>query len=148
MLISFTLRPLYRQRKSPPPPIGLEAGWAPEPAWTLWSREKFLAPTRNRTPAVQRAARRYAEWAIPAPLYGSSLTILNALLGACLRLEWLNGFGQCATLATSGRHVTPILRRSKVPAKQAGVRRNRERPPNSLTLMVCVCKINDLQPSF
>jgi hypothetical protein len=27
-------------------------GTAPEPAWTLWSREKSLAPTGNRTPTV------------------------------------------------------------------------------------------------
>jgi hypothetical protein len=29
-------------RKEPPVPIGKEAGWAPEPVWTLWSREKPL----------------------------------------------------------------------------------------------------------
>jgi hypothetical protein len=26
----------------PPAPIGYEAGWAPEPVWTLWIREKSL----------------------------------------------------------------------------------------------------------
>jgi len=28
-------------------PLGYEAGWAPEPVWTRWRREKL--PTRNRT---------------------------------------------------------------------------------------------------
>jgi hypothetical protein len=30
-------------------PIGQEAGWAPEPFWTRWWREKFPAPAGNRT---------------------------------------------------------------------------------------------------
>jgi hypothetical protein len=35
--------------KEPPLPIVEEAGWAPEPAWTLWRKEKSLAPTGNGT---------------------------------------------------------------------------------------------------
>jgi hypothetical protein len=35
-----------------PVPNEQEAGWAPDPVWTLWSRETFLAPSGNRTPAV------------------------------------------------------------------------------------------------
>jgi hypothetical protein len=35
-----------------PVPIGFEADWTPEPVWTLWSREKSLAPVSIRTPAV------------------------------------------------------------------------------------------------
>jgi hypothetical protein len=35
--------------KDPPVPIGQEAGWAPEPFWTRWCREKFPAPAGNRT---------------------------------------------------------------------------------------------------
>jgi hypothetical protein len=31
-------------------PIVYEAGWAPEPVWTLLGRETSLAPTGNRTP--------------------------------------------------------------------------------------------------
>ena len=42
----------------PPPPRGertlvpveYEAGWAPEPVWTVWRTEKFLAPYSVRTP--------------------------------------------------------------------------------------------------
>jgi len=34
----------------PPASIGKEAGWAPEPAWTQWGREKFPAPAGNQPP--------------------------------------------------------------------------------------------------
>jgi hypothetical protein len=37
----------------PPVPIGWEGGWAPQLVWTQWRREKYLALTGNRTPAVQ-----------------------------------------------------------------------------------------------
>jgi hypothetical protein len=30
--------------------IRYEAGWAPEPVWTLWRINKFLAPAGNLTP--------------------------------------------------------------------------------------------------
>jgi hypothetical protein len=36
-----------------PVSIGVEAGWAPEPVWMLWGREKPLASAGNRTPVVQ-----------------------------------------------------------------------------------------------
>jgi hypothetical protein len=35
--------------KEPLVPTELEAGWAPEPFWTRWWREKFSAPAGNRT---------------------------------------------------------------------------------------------------
>jgi hypothetical protein len=41
--------------KQLPVPIG-EAGWAPEPVWTLWRKEKSLTPLGNQTVAVQPAA--------------------------------------------------------------------------------------------
>jgi hypothetical protein len=47
--------------KEPPVPIAQEAGWAQDPVWTPWRREKSLAP------AVQSVARRYTDCAIPAP---------------------------------------------------------------------------------
>jgi hypothetical protein len=34
--ISFTPRPVYPPGKEPPVPNGNEAGWAPEPVWTLY----------------------------------------------------------------------------------------------------------------
>jgi hypothetical protein len=36
--------------KEPLVPIGQEAGWAPEPVWTRWWREKFPVPAETRTP--------------------------------------------------------------------------------------------------
>jgi hypothetical protein len=42
--------------KEPLVPSGEEAGWAPEPFWTRWFREKFPAPAGNRTPIVQPSA--------------------------------------------------------------------------------------------
>jgi hypothetical protein len=42
--------------KEPPVPIRQEAGWAPEPVWTLWSKEKYLSPARNRTLDFQPVA--------------------------------------------------------------------------------------------
>jgi hypothetical protein len=52
-------------------PIEFNAGWAPEPIRTLWSREKYLTLTGNRSPAVQSEAGRYTDRAIPAPLVSS-----------------------------------------------------------------------------
>jgi hypothetical protein len=51
----------FPQRKKSPVPIGYEAGWAPEPVWTLKSREKYFASGGNRTPVVQPLARRYTD---------------------------------------------------------------------------------------
>jgi hypothetical protein len=38
--------------KGPPVPIRKEAGWAPDPAWTLWRTEKCFVPVGNRIPVV------------------------------------------------------------------------------------------------
>jgi hypothetical protein len=48
-------------RKEPLILIDSEAGWVPEPAWTLWNIEKSLAPAGNRTPAIQLVARHYTD---------------------------------------------------------------------------------------
>jgi hypothetical protein len=37
--------------KEPPISSEKEAGWAPEPDWTLWRGEKILAPAGKGTPA-------------------------------------------------------------------------------------------------
>jgi hypothetical protein len=41
----------FTSGKRPPVPIGLDrgAGWAPEPVWKPWRKEKSLASTWNRT---------------------------------------------------------------------------------------------------
>jgi hypothetical protein len=49
--------------KEPPVPIEWEAGWAPDPVSTLWSRKKWLASAGNLTSAVQLVARRYTTMA-------------------------------------------------------------------------------------
>jgi hypothetical protein len=41
-MVNFTLQPLYPQERNKMP-IKWEAGWAPEPVWMFWGKEKFLA---------------------------------------------------------------------------------------------------------
>jgi hypothetical protein len=50
--------------KEPPVSIRQEAGWAPDPVWTLWLREKSCT-AGNRPRAVLPVARPYTDWAIP-----------------------------------------------------------------------------------
>jgi hypothetical protein len=49
--------------------------------WTMWSREKALAPTGNRTPTAHPVARRYTDWAtasfIQQPVYCSHFETLD-----------------------------------------------------------------------
>jgi hypothetical protein len=47
--------------KGPPVPIGPEAGWAPEPVWTLRLEEKSSASVGDRTPVVQSVVSRYID---------------------------------------------------------------------------------------
>jgi hypothetical protein len=58
---------LHATAALPPVPIGPEVGWASEPVWKLWRREKSVAPAENPTPAGQPVARRYTDWATSAP---------------------------------------------------------------------------------
>jgi hypothetical protein len=50
MVVSEQLHALvtFPLEKEPLVPIGKEAGWAPEPIWTLQSREISLAPARKK----------------------------------------------------------------------------------------------------
>jgi hypothetical protein len=43
----------YNPRERAPVPIGQKVVWALELVWKLWREEKLLAPSGNRTPAVQ-----------------------------------------------------------------------------------------------
>jgi hypothetical protein len=54
-------------REKPLVPTAQEAGWAPEPVWTRWWREKFSAPAGTRTPAHPASSLALYHWAIPAP---------------------------------------------------------------------------------
>jgi hypothetical protein len=52
-MISFTLQPL-RSEKKLPVPIVYEAGWAPEPVWTLSWREIIFSSGFKRNRVIQR----------------------------------------------------------------------------------------------
>jgi hypothetical protein len=60
-------RPLSPMGKGAPVPIGQETGWAPDPIWTLMSKEKSIATAQKRTPDVQLVARHYIDRVGPAP---------------------------------------------------------------------------------
>jgi hypothetical protein len=49
-----------------PMAVEQEAGWAPEPVWTLQSREKCLSCAWNHSLAMQPLARRCTDWVISA----------------------------------------------------------------------------------
>jgi hypothetical protein len=51
----------------------IEAGWAPDPVWTLWKRVIFLSPLGNGTPAVQTAGRRYVDVILEAGHSGGAV---------------------------------------------------------------------------
>jgi hypothetical protein len=60
--VSFTPMPIQSSGNSPQ-----KFGSPPEPVRKLFSREEFLVPVGNRTPAIQTVTRRCTYWAIPAP---------------------------------------------------------------------------------
>jgi hypothetical protein len=43
-------------RSLPTVPIGEEAGWAPDPVWTLRIEEKSFAPAGDRTPIARSSS--------------------------------------------------------------------------------------------
>jgi hypothetical protein len=69
--VSLTSRLFYPGTRAPVP-IEQEAGWAPEPVWTLWRRE-MSGTVGNRTWAVQPVV-------IPTSYPGSSLRQLYFLI--------------------------------------------------------------------
>jgi hypothetical protein len=65
-MVSFTHRPLYSRRKTSLYPLDRKLGGPHNRVWTLWRRDKYFAPSGNRTPAAQPVAHRYTDWAIPS----------------------------------------------------------------------------------
>jgi hypothetical protein len=65
--------------------IRYEAGWAPEPVWTLWSREKFLTSAGNRTPVLQPVERRYTYSDMIARKSGKKISLNNISYFVCFR---------------------------------------------------------------
>jgi hypothetical protein len=58
---------------------------SPPPVWTLWRREKYLAPAGNQTPAVQPVARRYTDWTLTAKFLMYDSVIADVQCGSlCL----------------------------------------------------------------
>jgi hypothetical protein len=53
--------PASISRVNSPLANGHDAGCAPEPIWTLWSKEISLASAWIRTPATQPVTRRYTD---------------------------------------------------------------------------------------
>jgi hypothetical protein len=76
---------LHAQVALSPVPIGQEAGWAPDPVWTMWRGEKSFT-ARNRTPG--RPALRHTDrafWAHPLLTFLFNLhLILNKYVSAFL----------------------------------------------------------------
>jgi hypothetical protein len=52
--------------KEPQIRIGYEVWWTPETVWKLWSREKSLGLSKDRTQTVQTVDRRDTDWTIAA----------------------------------------------------------------------------------
>jgi hypothetical protein len=53
--------PALPPRKERSVPIAYDAGWAPEPVWRLWRREKYIGPVGNQTSSVKSVVRRYID---------------------------------------------------------------------------------------
>jgi hypothetical protein len=71
--------------------IGEEAGWSPEPVWTLWRREKNHASAGIRTLAVQSLFHRHTNWAIPTSMKPcEAYWIARNFLGALCSFNWRN----------------------------------------------------------
>jgi hypothetical protein len=68
LVVSFTFQLLYPLRKEPLVFTGLEVGWAPEEAWTLWRGEKSLPYwfSNSDPSAVQTVANCYTDCGILA----------------------------------------------------------------------------------
>jgi hypothetical protein len=67
-VVSFTPLSLYHRWKSSRYPLDRRLG-GPRSRSGHWSREKTLASTGNRTPAVQPVAHRYTDWAIESRIF-------------------------------------------------------------------------------
>jgi hypothetical protein len=74
--LSASLTGHFTPRERAPGSIRQEAGWAPEPFWTRWWKEKFPAPAGIRNPVHQDCTPAIYHWAILAPIKISKHTLL------------------------------------------------------------------------
>jgi hypothetical protein len=105
-VVSFTLRRFTLGERA----LGAHwiGGWmGPRAVWMLSRRDISLAPTGNRTPAVQPVASRYTDWAIPTVCVKWDLVINRSfavLYSKCLTTT--NLCKQCANNVREINHFT------------------------------------------
>jgi len=66
-VVNFTPRLLFYWERTPIP-TEQDAGWAPEPVWSFWRRDKSPAPTGIRAPDRPARTLVSSDYAAPAPV--------------------------------------------------------------------------------
>jgi hypothetical protein len=89
--------------KEPPVPVGWEARWAPEPVRSLWRREKWLNPARNRNPIPRCPVRSPA--AVPTELQ-LPVQVLRVFRSPALQID---GHGNVGLPASCTMEISPAI---------------------------------------